>query len=185
MVIEIEDEGQGLNRARIVQKAKEKRLISEETVLTEYQIDNLIFEAGFSTAEKVTDVSGRGVGMDVVKKTIERLRGKVEIFSFDGKGTRFIMRVPLTLAIMDGILVMIGEERYIIPMVFIKETVRPRQEDVSTVQTRGDLLKVRENLFPLIRLHQLLGVTPRKAQPWEALVSGGGERRRAEGAHGR
>jgi two-component system, chemotaxis family, sensor kinase CheA len=170
VVIEIEDEGQGLNRTRIVQKAKEKGLISEEMVLTEYQIDNLIFEAGFSTAEKVTDVSGRGVGMDVVKKTIERLRGKVEIFSFDGKGTRFIMRVPLTLAIMDGILVMIGEERYIIPMVFIKETVRPRQEDVSTVQTRGDLLKVRENLFPLVRLHQLLGVTPRKAQPWEALV---------------
>ncbi len=169
VVIEIEDDGQGLNRKKILQKAKERGLVSDE-VLTDHQIDNLIFEAGFSTSEQITDISGRGVGMDVVKKTIEKLRGKVEIFSQEGKGSRFIMRVPLTLAIMDGIVVRIGKERYIIPTVFIKETLKPKPEDLFSVHHKGDLIKVRENLFPLIRLHQLLGVATEKRNPWETLV---------------
>ncbi len=169
VVIEIEDDGQGLNREKILRKAKERGLVSDE-MLTDYQIDNLIFEAGFSTADQVTDISGRGVGMDVVKKAIEKLRGKVEIFSCEGKGARFIMRVPLTLAIMDGIIVRIGEERYIVPTVFIKETLKPRREDVFSIHQKGDLIKVRENFLPLIRLHQLLGVTTERQNPWETLV---------------
>ncbi len=169
VVIEIEDDGGGLNREKILRKAKERGILSDEP-LSDYQIDHLIFEAGFSTAEQVTDISGRGVGMDVVKKEIEKLRGKIEIFSQEGKGTRFIMRVPLTLAIMDGIIVRVGEERYIIPTVFIKETLKPRQEDVFSVHHRGELIKVRESYLPLIRLHQLLGVTTEKLNPWETLV---------------
>ncbi len=169
VVIEIEDDGQGLNREKILKKAKERGILSDE-VLTDHQIDNLIFEAGFSTADRVTDISGRGVGMDVVKKAIEGLRGKVEIFSQQGKGSRFIMRVPLTLAIMDGVIVTVGEERYIIPTVFIKETVKPRKEEVFSIHQKGELIKVRETLLPLIRLHRLLGVATTKQNPWETLV---------------
>lgn len=169
VVIEIEDDGQGLNREKILKKAKEKGLISDE-FLTDYQIDHLIFEAGFSTADQITDISGRGVGMDVVKKAIETLRGKVEIFSHEGKGSRFIIRVPLTLAIMDGIIVRIGGERYILPTVFVKETLKPKKEDVFSIHHRGELIKVRENLLPLIRLHQLLGVTTQRQNPWETLI---------------
>jgi len=170
IVIEIEDDGQGLNREKIVRKAKDRGLIADETALTPFMIDNLIFEPGFSTADQVTDVSGRGVGMDVVKRAIERLKGKVEVFSEEGKGCRFAIRVPLTLAIMDGIIVRIGPERYIIPTVSIKETFRPQPADVATVQARGEVVKVRNMLLPLIRLYELLGVAPQRREPWEALV---------------
>jgi two-component system chemotaxis sensor kinase CheA len=170
IVIEIEDDGQGLNRPKILKKAQEKGLVPAEASLTDHQIDNLIFEPGFSTADKVTDVSGRGVGMDVVRKTIEKLKGNVEIFSTAGKGCRFVMRVPLTLAIMDGIVVQIGPERYIIPTVFIRETLRPDRKDLSTVQNRGELIKVRDTFLPLIRLHRTLGIQTKQEQPWEALV---------------
>lgn len=170
IIIEIEDDGQGLNRAKIIKKAQSKGMIPPEASLTEYQIDNLIFEPGFSTVDKVTDISGRGVGMDVVKKAIERLKGKVEIFSENGKGCRFVMRVPLTLAIMDGIIVQIGQERCLIPTVFIRETLRPSRESIVTVQKKGELIKVRNSLVPLVRLYQLLGVNPEKKEPWEALV---------------
>jgi len=169
VVIEIEDDGQGLNREKILRKARERGIVSDEA-LTDHQIDNLIFEAGFSTADKVTDISGRGVGMDVVKKTIEKLKGKVEIFSYEGKGSRFIMRVPLTLAIMDGIIVRVGGEQYIVPTVFIKETLKPRKEDVFPILQKGEMIKVRENLLPLIRLHHLLGVFTERQNPWETLV---------------
>jgi two-component system, chemotaxis family, sensor kinase CheA len=170
IVIEIEDDGQGLNRTRILAKARERGLIPDDAQLSNHLIDNLIFEPGFSTAEKVTDVSGRGVGMDVVKRAIEKLKGRVEVFSEAGKGCRFSIRVPLTLAIMDGIIVRIGPERYIIPTVSIKETFRPLISDIATVQTRGEVVNVRNMLLPLIRLYQLLGVVPQRQEPWEALV---------------
>lgn len=170
VIIEIEDDGQGLNRTKIVKKAKERGIIPNDAQLTVYQIDNLIFGAGFSTADQITDVSGRGVGMDVVRRAIEQLKGKVEIFSVEGKGCRFVIRIPLTLAVMDGIIVAIGQEKYIIPTLFIKETLRPRPEDISKVQQKEDLIKVRDKLLPLIRLYQLLGVVPQKREPWEGLV---------------
>jgi two-component system, chemotaxis family, sensor kinase CheA len=170
IVIEIEDDGQGLNRARIRAKAKERGLISDESALTDFQIDNLIFEPGFSTAEKITDVSGRGVGMDVVRKVIEKMRGKVEIYSTEGKGCRFVIRVPLTLAIMDGILVRISRERFIIPTVAIKETLRPAPADVYTVGKKEEMVKVRNSLLPLIRLNTLLNISAEHKNPWEGLV---------------
>jgi len=170
IVIEIEDDGQGLDRTKILKKAREKGLISGENGLSDHQIDNLIFEAGFSTADKVTDVSGRGVGMDVVKQAFEKLKGKVEIFSTEGAGCRFVMLVPLTLAIVDGVQVKVGEEQYIIPSVFIRETLRPRENDIVKIHDREEVLKVRNTLLPIVRLHDLFGVTPRKHDPWEALI---------------
>jgi two-component system, chemotaxis family, sensor kinase CheA len=170
IVIELEDDGQGLNRSKILKKARERGLISMENSLTDYQIDNLIFEPGFSTADQVTEISGRGVGMDVVKKNIEQLKGMVEIFSVTGKGCRFLVRIPLTLAIMDGIVICIGEERYVIPTVFIREVIRPQQDHLFTIHKKGEVIQVRENLLPLIRLYRLLGCIPRKKDPWEALV---------------
>jgi len=170
IVIEIEDDGQGLDRTKILKKAREKGLISGENGLSDHQIDNLIFEAGFSTADKVTDVSGRGVGMDVVKQVFEKLKGKVEIFSTEGAGCRFVMLVPLTLAIVDGVQVKVGEEQYIIPSVFIRETLRPRENDIVKIHDREEVLKVRNTLLPIVRLHDLFRVTPRKHDPWEALI---------------
>jgi len=101
---------------------------------------------------------------------LEQLKGKVEIFSVEGRGSRFVIHVPLTLAILDGILVRVGQERYIVPTVFIKEALRPRPEDISSVRHKADMIKIRNNLLPLIRLHQTLGVTPEKKEPWESLV---------------
>ena len=170
VVIEIEDDGQGLNCSKILRKAIERGLVQEGQQLTEHQIENLIFKPGFSTADQVTDVSGRGVGMDVVKKAIEQLKGKVEIFSQEGKGCRFVIRIPLTLAIMDGITVRVGQERYIIPTVFIRETLRPGRKDIVSVQNKGEMIKVRNTLVPLIRLYSLLGVAPEQREPWQALV---------------
>jgi two-component system, chemotaxis family, sensor kinase CheA len=170
VIIEIEDDGQGLNREKILKRATEKGLVSADQSLTDHEIHNLIFLPGFSTAEKVTDVSGRGVGMDVVKRAIEKLKGKVEIFSTEGKGSRFLIRAPLTLAIMDGIVVRIGEERYIIPTVFVKETLRPSRGDIQTVQQKGEVVQVRKSLLPLVRLYNLLHVEPQKRDPSDALV---------------
>lgn len=170
VVIEIADDGQGLNRAKIIQKAKEKGLLTDEISLTDYQIDNIIFEPGFSTAAKVTDVSGRGVGLDVVKKAIEKLKGKVEIFSEEGKGCRFLVRIPLTLAIMDGIVVRSGEERFIIPTEFVKEAIRPTREEIFSVHKKGEMVKVRDKILSLVRLQRLVGISSQKAPPWESLV---------------
>ena len=160
-------------------------MVAADAALTDHQIDNLIFEPGFSTADQVTDVSGRGVGMDVVRKTIEKLKGNVEIFSTTGKGCRFVMRVPLTLAIMDGIVVQIGEERYIIPTVFIKETLRPSQTDLSTVQNRGELIKVRNTHLPLIRLVPYSGSRTAERSTVGGPGGRGRERGATEGPHGR
>lgn len=170
IIIEIEDDGKGLCKDTLLKKAVEKRLINEGASLSDQQIYNLIFAAGFSTAEKVTDVSGRGVGMDVVKKNVERLRGKVELSTVEGKGTKFSIKLPLTLAIIDGMIVQVGTEKYIVPMLSIEESIRPKQEDVSTIQQRGELINVRGNLLPMVRLHNLYNVQPKRINPWEALI---------------
>lgn len=170
IIIEIGDDGQGLDCEKIIKKAKEKGLIKNEAELSESQIYSLIFEPGFSTKDQVTDVSGRGVGMDVVKKAIDRLKGKIEVFSEKQKGTRFIMRIPLTLAIMDGIVVQIGGDRFIIPTEYVKETLKPRREDVFTIHQKGEIIKVRDKLLPLLKPQQWIGVSSKKENPWEALV---------------
>ncbi len=139
--------------------------------LTEAEIFSLIFVPGFSTAEKVTDVSGRGVGMDVVRRNIEKLRGKIEIQSRPGQGTTFTIVLPLTLAIIDGMLVGVGDDRYIIPTLSVRESFRPRPGMVSTVHEHGEVVSVRGRLTPLLRLGRYLGTTSRVVDPRTASSS--------------
>ncbi|MFZ5758367.1 MAG: chemotaxis protein CheA [Thermodesulfobacteriota bacterium] len=158
IVIEIADDGEGVNTAKIRQKAIERGLIGADDDRSDHEINNLIFLPGFSTADKITDVSGRGVGMDVVKKGVEKLRGKVELQSTPGEGSLFLMFLPLTLAIIDGIVVRVGPERYIIPTIAIRESMRPQMEYYNTVHGRGECLLIRDSLVPIIRLYRLFGV---------------------------
>jgi len=177
IVIEIQDDGQGLNREKILKKAISSGLIKEGEKLTEGEINNLIFHPGFSTAEKITDVSGRGVGMDVVKnKIIEKLRGRVEVQSVPCKGTTIFIRLPLTLAIVDGMIVKVEGEKYIIPTLAVQEAFRPKKTEFYTVEKKGEVIMFRDSLVPLIRLDQLLGLNGNDSSdeidkaPWERLV---------------
>ena len=162
IVVQIEDDGRGLNTGRILAKAVERGLVDAQESLAESQILDLIFMPGFSTAEQVTGLSGRGVGMDVVRRNIEKIRGKVEVESVPGKGTRFTTYVPLTLAIIEGLLVGVGDQRYIIPTLSVQESFRPLPGAVTTVQGRGELISFRGRLTPLLRLGRHLN-TPSKA----------------------
>jgi len=170
VVIDIEEDGRGLDRDRILAKAQERGLVQPGDQLTTTQIDNLIFEPGFSTAEKVTDISGRGVGMDVVRLTIEKLQGKVDIHSRPKEGSTFSIRLPLTLAIIDGLLVKVGKERYILPAVAVRETLRPASEDYFTVQGQGEIIRVRNQIIPLLRLHRLFRTENGETHPTKGLV---------------
>jgi len=170
IVIEVGDDGAGLNAEKILAKAVERGIVPPGANLEEREIFDLIFAAGFSTAEKITDISGRGVGMDVVKRNIGKLRGKIEIQSVLGKGTTFKIYLPLTLAIIDGLLVRVGEERYIIPTLSVRESFRPTKDMISTVCGRGEMINVRGKLRPMLRLYDFFGVTPRTTDPTDALV---------------
>ncbi len=170
IVIAIQDDGKGLDRERIQAKARERGLVKTDATLTEEETFALIFAPGFSTAEVVTDVSGRGVGMDVVRRNIEKLRGKVEIQSVAGQGTTFTIVLPLTLAIIDGMLVGVGDDRYIIPTLSVRESFRPRPGMVSTVHERGEVVSVRGKLTPLLRLGQHLGTPGRAVDPTEGII---------------
>lgn len=156
--IQVEDDGRGLNRDAILRKARERGLIAEGDNLGDREIYNLIFEPGFSTAQQVTEVSGRGVGMDVVKRNIEALRGQVDIQSEAGKGSVFTIRLPLTLAIIDGMVVRVGLERYIIPTLSIVISLRPDKQDINTVVGRGEILTLQGHLVPIVRLYKLFGL---------------------------
>jgi len=158
IIIEIADDGEGVNTAKIRSKALERGLIQPDVHYSDHDINNLIFLPGFSTADRITDVSGRGVGMDVVKKGVEKLRGKVELQSTPGQGSLFLMHLPLTLAIIDGIVVRVGAERYIIPTIAIRESMRPRMENYNTVQGKGETLLIRDSLLPIIRLYHLFTI---------------------------
>jgi two-component system chemotaxis sensor kinase CheA len=170
IVIVIQDDGKGLDPDRILAKARERGLILPNAVLTEAETFALIFAPGFSTAEVVTDLSGRGVGMDVVRRNIEKLRGKVEIQSVPGQGTRFTILLPLTLAIIDGMLVGVGEDRYIIPTLSVRESFRPRPGMVTTVHERGEVVSVRGRLTPLLRLGPHLGTPCRAVDPTDGII---------------
>ena len=170
IVIEIQDDGKGLDKDRILKKAIDNGVVDPGQELPEEEIFKLIFHPGLSTAEKITSVSGRGVGMDVVKKNIEALRGKIEIRSTRGQGTTFTIRLPLTLAVIDGQIVCIGSNRYIIPINSIVRSLRPTSQQVSSVQNRGELVLERGELLPLVRLYRLFGVPPATEDPTEALV---------------
>ncbi|HET6412262.1 MAG TPA: chemotaxis protein CheA [Anaeromyxobacter sp.] len=156
IVVELEDDGRGLNRERILAKAREKGLVADGQELNDLEVHGLIFLPGFSTAAEVTEISGRGVGMDVVKRNVESMRGRVSVSSNAGQGTTFRMVLPLTLAIIDGMLVMCGAEKYIIPSLSIVESLRPTEETISRVAGRGEVINVRGEILPLLRLHRLL-----------------------------
>jgi two-component system chemotaxis sensor kinase CheA len=170
IVIEISDDGRGLNKAKILQKAIKKGVVSENDNLTDYEIYRLILLPGLSTAEQVTDISGRGVGMDVVKQAVEKLRGKIDITSVPGKGTTFITSFPLTMAIIDGMIVRVGKERYILPTTAIRQALRPARKDCTSIIGKGEMISVMGRLLPLIRLADLFGIEANNHEPWDAIT---------------
>ncbi|MCA9058480.1 MAG: chemotaxis protein CheA [Planctomycetaceae bacterium] len=168
--IEIRDDGRGLNREAIRLKAIERGVIHAEDVLTDKELCNLIFAPGFSTAAEVTDVSGRGVGMDVVRRNVESLQGHVSVTSVDGEGSTVTVRLPLTLAILDGLTVSLGEEVFVIPLLSVVESTRPTTKELKRVAGVGEVVLLRGEVVPLLRLHQLLHITPRVTEPRDGLV---------------
>jgi len=170
VVIEVQDDGRGIDPDRILAKAVERGIIEPGRELSQSEVFELLFAPGFSTAEKVTDVSGRGVGMDVVKKNIEAMRGRVDISSTKGRGSTFTIRLPLTLAIIDGMLLKVGGETYVLPTVNIEQAFRPEPAALSTVKGQGEMVLLRGRLVPMFRLHRLLGVRGACEDPTAALL---------------
>ncbi len=170
ILITISDDGAGIDRPRVLQSAIAKGIVREDAKLSDDEIHNLIFAPGFTTAAEVTEVSGRGVGMDVVRRNIANLGGRIQIHSVPGKGTRFTLVIPLTLAVLDGMLVAVGKEKYILPLASIVESIRPDQRQVRTVTGGSQVVAVRGEFIRLIPLHRILNVPGAIAEPWKALV---------------
>ena len=181
VVVELIDDGRGLYREKLVSKAIEKGLIESDKGMTDNDVFSLIFAPGFSTAEKITDISGRGVGMDVVRRNLESIRGRIDITSAPGKGTTFAIRLPLTLAVTDGMLVRVGRERFIVPLTHIHMSFRPEPSMLSTVVGHGEVVLLRGELMPIVRLHRLFDVQDAVQSPLEGLlmIVGDGNRRTA------
>jgi two-component system chemotaxis sensor kinase CheA len=158
IVIEIKDDGAGINKQKVLAKAIEKGVISADDPLSDDEINNLIFAPGFSTADVVSDVSGRGVGMDVVKTSISKLGGSVSVTSEEGKGSLFTIRLPLTLAILDGQLVTVGNESYVIPLIAIIESLQVDRANISVVAGKAEVYKLREHYIPIIRSRAVFGL---------------------------
>lgn len=158
ILIELSDDGRGIDRARVLARAKERGIVAPDAVLSDGEIDELIFMPGFSTAAAVSAVSGRGVGMDVVRRNIQSLGGRIAVESRFGEGLRFVLSLPLTLAVMDGLVVSVGREAYILPIAAIVESLRPRPQDIHEVVGRGQVLSIRGAYIPLLPLHRAFGV---------------------------
>jgi two-component system chemotaxis sensor kinase CheA len=156
--IVVEDDGRGINRERVKAKAVERGLLGADEALSEDRIHDLIFAPGFSTAEKLNELSGRGVGLDVVRKNVGELNGAIKIESEPGRGTRFVIRLPLTLAIVDGMRVGVGSETYILPLASIVECIRPGAATVRSIANQGHVVEIRGDYLPLISLGKLFGV---------------------------
>lgn len=170
IVIELSDDGRGINPEKILAKARKQNLLPENAQLSRDEILQLIFLPGFSTAEKVTSISGRGVGMDVVRRNIEKLRGKIEIFSEVGKGSTFRIKLPLTMAIIDGLVVRVGEDRFILPSTSVQMALRPAKEALSTIHGRGEVLDHRGKILPIHRLHRRFSIAGAIEDPCEGIV---------------
>jgi two-component system, chemotaxis family, sensor kinase CheA len=170
VVIEITDDGAGLNKDKILQKARDRGLVKPGETLADDQIHELIFLPGFSTADAVSDVSGRGVGMDVVRKNVQKLGGTVDISSTPGKGSRFTVRLPLTLAIMDGQSVAVGDEFYIVPLVSIVVSTTVKPGMVNSIAGQGEVFRFREEYLPVVRLHEVFGAKAKAASLEEGLL---------------
>ncbi len=169
--ISVEDDGRGLDRERILAKAVTKGLVpGDGSEMSDKAVFNLIFLPGFSTAEKITDISGRGVGMDVVKQNLEKIKGKISVTSKLGTGTRIDLRIPLTLAIIDGMLVRVGRAKCILPLLAIREIFRPEPQAITITPEGQELVRVRERFFPVLRLHGLLHRASEKRELWEGIL---------------
>ena len=160
IMVEVIDDGAGLDRSKLIAKARERGMTVADSI-SDQEVFQLIFEAGFSTAKEVTDVSGRGVGMDVVRRNIRQMGGNVEINSNLGRGTRISIRLPLTLAILDGMSIGVGGEVFIVPLTYIIESLQPRLKDVRTIAGQGRVVQVRGEYLPLVALHEVFNVRPR------------------------
>ncbi|MBU1424764.1 MAG: chemotaxis protein CheW [Gammaproteobacteria bacterium] len=169
IVIEVEDDGAGLNREKILAKAREKGIPFNDNI-SDADVWLMIFAPGFSTAEIVTDVSGRGVGMDVVKRNIDSIAGRVEITSRPGQGCTVTIRLPLTLAILDGLSIAVGEQTYIVPLSFISESLQPGATDIKNVSGQGQVVLVRGEYVPMIALHQVFNIKPKVTRPEEGIL---------------
>ncbi|TQV64790.1 MAG: chemotaxis protein CheA [Halothiobacillaceae bacterium] len=178
IIIEIGEDGRGINKARVLAKAREKGLVGADEQLSDDRIHELIFAPGFSTAEQVTDISGRGVGMDVVKRNIHALGGGLEIRSAEGKGTTFVIRLPLTLSIMDSQLVVVGEQTYILPLMSIVESLQIAPDFLSRVAGRAEVYKLREDYIPVIRLNRIFNIPARAVneRPLLVVIEGDGQK---------
>ena len=170
IVIEIQDDGKGLNKERILQKALEGGFLEAGQHLSDEEIFKFVFKPGLSTAEKITAVSGRGVGMDVVKRNIDSLRGKIDISSTPGQGSTFTIRLPLTLAIIDGQIVRVGKERYIIPIGSIIHSFRPAKGQVQSIQRSAEVVMVSNELLPIIRLNKHFNIQPQSDDICDCLL---------------
>lgn len=175
VVLKLQEDGRGLDRERILSIANERGLVTDGDALSDAEVWRLIFAPGLSTAERVTDLSGRGVGMDVVLRSIEALRGRVEIESASGTGTTFTIRLPLTTAITDGLLVRVGAERYILPSLHVMSSFRPREDAVVAAasiggESRGEMVIVQERPVPIVRLHEQFGVADAQVDPARAVL---------------
>jgi two-component system chemotaxis sensor kinase CheA len=170
VLIEMRDDGRGLNREKILAKARQKGLIAADVQPSPEEILQLIFLPGFSTAEKVTSVSGRGVGMDVVRRNIERLRGEIAISSELGKGTLFTIKLPLTMAIIDGLVVRVGEQRYVLPATSVQRAVCLAPGNIVPVSGCGEAVDLRGGLVPLRRLDRLYGIAAGSGDPDSGIV---------------
>jgi len=170
IAVEVSDDGGGLDKDRILAKARDRGLVGPSDVLTDEQVYDLIFMPGFSTAEKTTDVSGRGVGMDVVRRNVKELGGKIELRSDRGRGSKCIITLPLTLAIVDGQSVSVGSETYIVPLISIVESMQLKASAVSRLSGRGEVFSFRGYYLPIVRLYEVFGVEPRTRNLDEGLI---------------
>ena len=170
IAVEVSDDGGGLDKERILAKARSRGIVGPNDTLTDAEIYDLIFVPGFSTAEKTTDVSGRGVGMDVVRRNVKELGGKIDVKTEPGRGSRFTITLPLTLAIVDGQSVAVGTETYIVPLISIVESMQLKATGVSRLSGHSEVLSFRGDYLPIIRLHEIFGVEPRSRALHEGLV---------------
>ena len=170
VIVEIEDDGGGIDPKAVYDSAVSKELISPSEELTELEIYQLLFLPGFTTTTEVSDVSGRGVGMDSVKKDIEALLGTIEISSTLGKGTNVKLKLPLTLAIIEGMMIDVGNHVFTVPLLSVNEAIRPLPKQVKKLKRKGELVEIRGEYIPLLRLHERLSLKPRFEEPTEGLV---------------
>ncbi|MBN1839157.1 MAG: chemotaxis protein CheA [Campylobacterales bacterium] len=170
IIIEVRDDGRGINKAKVYQKALERGIIEKDELLSDAQIYGLIMQPGFSTADTISDISGRGVGLDVVRTAIEGVRGKVDISSQEGIGTTFSIVLPLTLAIIDGMLVRSNEKIFIIPTLSITESFRPLEQNVHIAGGKEEFVQLRSELLPIVRLSRVLELDESSPAPWECTL---------------